>query len=94
MHQNVRMVVACFLTEYLNFHWVWGARWFHDTLVDGDLAINCMMWQNAGKSGLDQWNFSMLPTSKSADSKGDYIRRCVGLMHTDFSYLLYSTFLV
>ena len=20
-------------------------RWFHDTLVDGDLAINSMMWQ-------------------------------------------------
>lgn len=77
MHQNVRMVVACFLTEYLNFHWVHGARWFHDTLVDADLAINSMMWQNAGKSGLDQWNFSVLPYSKSADSKGDYIRRCV-----------------
>jgi hypothetical protein len=25
-----------------------GARWFHDTLVDADLAINSMMWQNAG----------------------------------------------
>jgi deoxyribodipyrimidine photo-lyase len=79
MHQNVRMVVACFLTEYLNFHWVHGARWFHDTLVDADLAINCMMWQNAGKSGLDQWNFSVLPTSKAADSKGNYIRRYAGL---------------
>jgi len=40
-------------------------RWFHDTLVDGDLAINSMMWQNAGKSGLDQWNFTLLPTSSS-----------------------------
>lgn len=54
MQQNVRMVVACFLTEYLNIHWVEGARWFHWTLVDADLAINSMMWQNAGKSGLDQ----------------------------------------
>lgn len=34
-------------------------------LVDGDLAINSMMWQNAGKSGLDQWNFTLLPTSSS-----------------------------
>ena len=76
-------------------------RWFHDTLVDGDLAINSMMWQvssahrlpllvtasmwtcswlcmqikpkevsavmtqNAGKCGLDQWNFTLLPTSTS-----------------------------
>ena len=75
MHQNVRMAVACFLTEYLNFHWVLGARWFHDTLVDADVAINSMMWQNAGKSGLDQWNFTVVPTSKSLDPAGDYIRR-------------------
>ena len=26
-----------------------GARWFHDTLVDADLAINSMLWQNAGE---------------------------------------------
>ena len=32
--------------------------------MDGDLAINSMMWQNAGKSGLDQWNFTLQPTSK------------------------------
>ncbi len=23
------------------------------------------MWQNAGKAGLDQWNFTLLPTSRS-----------------------------
>jgi deoxyribodipyrimidine photo-lyase len=48
MQQSVRMVCAAFLTEYLNMHWAEGARWFHDTLVDADLAINSMMWQNAG----------------------------------------------
>jgi hypothetical protein len=58
------MVCASFLTEYLNLPWQEGARWFHDTLVDADAAINAMMWQNAGKSGLDQWNFTLLPTSK------------------------------
>ena len=76
MHQNVRIVVACFLTEYLNQHWVHGARWFHDALVDGDLAINCMMWQNAGKSGLDQWNFTSTPTGGSSDRNGEYVRKC------------------
>ena len=39
-------------------------------LVDADLAINGMMWQNAGKSGLDQWNFTMNPTSKAQDPTG------------------------
>lgn len=24
-----------------------------------------VQWQNAGKSGLDQWNFTLLPTSSS-----------------------------
>lgn len=52
MQQSVRMVAATFLTEYLSLPWSAGAAWFHDTLVDADLAINGMMWQNAGKSGL------------------------------------------
>ncbi len=54
MQQNARMCCALFLTEYLNLPWTKGAEWFHDTLFDADLAINAMMWQNAGKSGLDQ----------------------------------------
>lgn len=29
------------------------------TLVDADCAINAMMWQNAGRSGFDQWNFKV-----------------------------------
>jgi deoxyribodipyrimidine photolyase len=52
MQQSVRMVAAAFLTEYLNLPWTAGAAWFHDCLIDADLAINSMMWQNAGKSGL------------------------------------------
>jgi len=139
MQQSVRMVAAAFLTEYLNLPWVEGARWFHDTLVDADAAINSMMWQNAGgwggeggggrgsvkgrvlavrlelflvvkllatymhalffshstprsqirpkldpnhthhltkgKSGIDQWNFTLSPTSKYQDPDGSYIRR-------------------
>ena len=49
--------------------------WFHDTLVDADVAINAMMWQNAGRSGIDQWNFTMSPSSGSQDSTGNYCRR-------------------
>jgi len=56
MHQTERMLAATFLVDYLHIHWSHGARWFHDYLVDADLAINSMMWQNAGKSGLDQWD--------------------------------------
>ena len=74
MHQNVRMVCASFLTEYLNQHWRRGHDWFIHTLVDADVAINAMMWQNAGRSGVDQWNFLSSPESGSQDPSGSYTR--------------------
>lgn len=77
MCQNVRMAAAAFLCEVLNIHWKEGEKWFHHCLVDGDPAINAMMWQNAGKSGLDQWNFFVHPVTsgKTQDPWGNYVRR-------------------
>ena len=75
MCQSVRMVVASFLVEYLRVNWVEGEKWFFDTLVDADSAINAMMWQNAGRSGIDQWNFVLSPENASQDITGAYTRR-------------------
>jgi deoxyribodipyrimidine photolyase len=77
MTQSVRMVVASFLVEYLRVNWVKGCEWFHYTLVDADSAINAMMWQNAGKSGIDQWNFVPSPVTASQDPTGAYTRKWV-----------------
>jgi hypothetical protein len=78
VQQNMRMVSACFLTEYLNINWTEGARWYEDTLVDADLAINSMMWQNAGRSGADQWNFLISPEDGGTqDPTGSYVRRWI-----------------
>lgn len=77
MTQPVRMVVASFLVEYLRVNWVKGCEWFHYTLVDADSAINPMMWQNAGRSGIDQWNFIMSPVAASQDTSGEYTRKWV-----------------
>jgi deoxyribodipyrimidine photo-lyase len=77
MTQSVRMVVASFLVEYLRVNWVKGCEWFHYTLVDADSAINAMMWQNAGKSGIDQWNFVLSPETASQDPTGAYTRKWV-----------------
>ncbi|EKX42215.1 hypothetical protein GUITHDRAFT_74169 [Guillardia theta CCMP2712] len=79
MPNYMRHVVAGFLIEHMNMHWVDGEKWFHDTLVDADVAINAYMWQNGGHSGLDQWNFVMHPVfaAKSCDPEGDYVRRWV-----------------
>ena len=72
MTQSIRMVVASFLVEYLRVNWVKGCEWFHYTLVDSDSAINAMMWNNAGKSGIDQWNFVLSPVTASQDPSGSY----------------------
>jgi hypothetical protein len=77
MAQSVRMVCASFLVEYLRVSWVDGELWFADTLCDADSAINAMMWQNAGRSGIDQWNFVMSPVNASQDPTGRYTRRYV-----------------
>ena len=35
------------------------------------------MWQNAGKCGIDQWNFVISPESASQDPSGSYTRKWV-----------------
>ena len=79
MPNYMRHVVAGLLIEYLNLSWTHGEKWFHDTLVDADVAINAYMWQNGGHSGMDQWNFVMHPVfaAKTCDPEGDYVRRWV-----------------
>jgi deoxyribodipyrimidine photo-lyase len=53
MHNRVRMIVASFLTKNLQTHWLQGARWFWDTLVDADLANNTLGWQWTAGCGAD-----------------------------------------
>lgn len=53
MHNRVRMLVASLLTKNLGQHWLHGARWFWDTLVDADLANNSQGWQWTAGSGAD-----------------------------------------
>jgi deoxyribodipyrimidine photo-lyase len=53
MHNRVRMLVASLLTKNLGQHWLDGARWFWDTLVDADLASNTLGWQWTAGCGAD-----------------------------------------
>lgn len=50
MPNYMRHVVAGFLVEFLSIDWRHGELWFHDTLVDADVAIQAFMWQNGGHS--------------------------------------------
>lgn len=53
MHNRVRMIVASFLVKDLHLPWQWGARWFMQHLIDGDLASNNHGWQWTAGTGTD-----------------------------------------
>lgn len=81
MHNRVRMIVASFLVKDLHLPWQWGARWFLDQLIDGDLANNQHGWQWAAGCGTDAAPYFRVfnPGLQGAkfDPDGDYIRRWV-----------------
>jgi deoxyribodipyrimidine photo-lyase len=81
MHNRVRMITASFLVKDLHLPWQWGARWFLQQLVDGDIANNQHGWQWCAGSGTDAAPYFRVfnPTAQGEkfDSTGDYVRRWV-----------------
>jgi deoxyribodipyrimidine photo-lyase len=81
MHNRVRMVVASLLTKNLGQHWLHGARWFYDTLVDADLAANTLGWQWTAGCGADAAPyyriFNPALQAERFDPDRAYIRRWV-----------------
>ena len=81
MHNRVRMIVASFLVKDLHLPWQWGARWFLEQLVDGDMASNQHGWQWAAGCGTDAAPYFRVfnPTTqgKKFDPDGAYVRRWV-----------------
>lgn len=81
MHNRVRMIVASFLTKNGNLHWLNGARWFWDTLVDADLANNSMNWQWVAGCGVDAAPyfriFNPVTQGRKFDPEGEYVRQWV-----------------
>jgi deoxyribodipyrimidine photo-lyase len=81
MHNRVRMIVASLLTKNLRIHWLEGARWFWDCLVDADLANNTLGWQWTAGCGADAAPyfriFNPVRQSERFDPDGTYIRRWV-----------------
>lgn len=81
MHNRVRMIVASFLCKNLRMHWLHGARWFWDTLLDADLANNSQGWQWTAGTGCDAAPyfriFNPVTQSERFDSQARYIKRWV-----------------
>lgn len=81
MHNRVRMIVASLLVKHLLVSWQAGEAWFWDTLVDADLANNCVNWQWVAGCGADAAPFfrvfNPVLQGRKFDPKGDYVRRWV-----------------
>jgi len=81
MHNRVRMITASFLVKDLHVPWQWGARWFMDHLIDGDLASNSHGWQWAAGTGTDAAPyfrvFNPQLQQERYDPTGEYVARWV-----------------
>lgn len=81
MHNRVRLIVGSWLCKHMRMHWLEGARWFWDTLVDADLANNSMNWQWIGGTGADASPyfrvFNPVTQAERFDPEGAYIARWV-----------------
>lgn len=77
MHNRVRMIVSSLLTKNMGIHWLEGARWFWDTLVDADLANNTMGWQWVAGCGVDAAPyyriFNPLTQAQRFDKQQNYV---------------------
>ncbi len=81
MHNRVRMITASFLVKDLHLPWQWGARWFLEQLLDGDMASNQHGWQWAAGCGTDAAPYFRVfnpdTQGKKFDPDGAYVRRWV-----------------
>jgi len=53
MHNRVRMITASFLVKDLHIDWRWGEKYFAQTLIDYDPAVNNGNWQWSASTGCD-----------------------------------------
>ena len=53
MHNRVRMIVAMFLTKDLHLDWRLGEQFFHQHLIDAEIASNNGGWQWSAGTGAD-----------------------------------------
>ncbi len=87
MHNRVRMITASFLVKDLHLPWQWGARWFLEQLLDGDMASNQHGWQWAAGCGTDAAPYFRVfnpdTQAKKFDPAGAYVGRWVPELGTE-----------
>jgi deoxyribodipyrimidine photo-lyase len=81
MHNRARLITAGYLTKKLELDWRDGLAWFHQRLVDADVANNSGNWQWVAGTGNDARpyrGFNPIRQARRFDPDGDYVRRWVG----------------
>ncbi|MBS0622467.1 MAG: deoxyribodipyrimidine photo-lyase [Verrucomicrobia bacterium] len=81
MHNRVRMIAASFLVKDLQIDWRWGEKYFAQTLVDYDPAVNNGNWQWVASTGCDAQPyfriFNPWNQQKKFDPDGFYIKKWI-----------------
>lgn len=81
MHNRVRMIVAMFLTKDLHHHWRVGEQFFHQHLLDAEIASNNGGWQWSAGTGADAAPYFRIQNpwmqTTRYDPEGEFIRRWV-----------------
>ncbi|MCH9612810.1 MAG: Deoxyribodipyrimidine photo-lyase [Chlamydiia bacterium] len=81
MHNRVRMIVASFLIKHLHIDWRWGEKYFAQTLIDYDPAVNNGNWQWVASTGCDAQPyfriFNPWLQQKRFDPDCEYIKKWV-----------------
>ncbi len=79
MHNRVRMIVAMFLTKDLHCHWLRGEQFFHQHLLDAEIASNNGGWQWSAGTGADAAPYFRIQNpwtqTQRFDAEGRYIRQ-------------------
>jgi deoxyribodipyrimidine photo-lyase len=81
MHNRVRMITASFLIKDLHIDWRWGEKYFAQTLIDYDPAVNNGNWQWSASTGCDAQPYFRIFNPWSQQKKFDpecvYIKKWV-----------------
>jgi len=80
MHNRSRLITSNFLNRMLGYHWTIGEKYFAQTLVDYDPAVNNGNWQWIASTGTDpkpyfQRLFNPMLQSKRFDIEAEYIKK-------------------
>lgn len=75
MHNRVRMIAASFLVKDLHIDWRWGEKYFAQTLIDYDPAVNNGNWQWVASTGSDVQPYFRIFNPWSQQKKFD--RECI-----------------